>query len=200
MDDSENEAQQRRTMSRNAHSAILNAVDPRCDAVLEVQGQEGNFDLYVSTRVLSLASSVFGKMFSSGYKEGYEQNKGLRHIRVPLPEDDGDALLAICKVIHHRAGDLGSMFSASEILNIAYVSEKYDFTETLRHWSSTWLKESLEQSPREDLNSILRAACMLDSWEEFSHISFDVIRHQTGSFIQHPLSEVVGLPESTNGK
>jgi hypothetical protein len=119
--------------------------------VLEAKGQQGDLDLYVSTMALSLASLAFDKMFASGYKEVHEQNKGVRHIRVPLPDDDGDALLAICKVIHHRAGDLGSMFSASEVLNIAHVSDKYDFTETLRQWSSTWLKESLEQSPQEVL-------------------------------------------------
>lgn len=200
MDENGSRADPGLTTNRNAYAAVLDADDRRCDIILEVSGQEGAMDLYVSSRALSLASPVFDRMLSSRYKEGIQHTTGSERTRIPLPEDDGDALLAICKVTHHRVGDGNKVFTASEMLRLAYVSDKYDFTNTLRHWSSIWLRKSLEQSPKEDLGQLLGAACMLDAWEEFSQISLDVVCEQTGLSPPYDLLQGMGLPESTKGE
>ena len=180
--------------------AVLHPEDPRCDVILEVSAQGGAMDLYVSSKALSLASSVFDKMFSSNYKEGVQHRQDPGRTRVRLPEDDGDALMAICKVTHHRPGDLTRTFTAQELLQIAYVSEKYDFTETVRHWSSLWLGAILRQGTEEDLGLLLCAAYMLDAYEEFSRISFDLLCRQAGLSSQYAALEGLELPNSTKGK
>ena len=129
----------RNTSRKAIKTGVLNSDDPKCDLVLEVTGQEGAIDLCVSSKALSLASSVFDKMLSSRFKEGISQIEGSGRKRIPLPEDDGDALLSICLVVHHRLSELAEALSPRVVLEIASVSEKYDFTDTLRHWSTVWI-------------------------------------------------------------
>ena len=185
--------------SRKARSGVLDADDPKCDLVLEVTGQEGAIDLHVSSKALSLASLVFDKMLSSQFQEGVQQSEGPDRKRISLPEDDGDALLSICLVVHHRLGKLVEVFSPCAVLKIAYVSEKYDFTDTLRHWSTVWLRKSSHDSSVEDLECLLGAASLFDDWEEFSRISFDYVCQQNGSFTHFSFLTEMGIPESTKG-
>ena len=90
------------TTSGKAQVGILDAGDFKCDLILEATGQHGKIDLYVSFRVLSPASTVFDTMLSSDFKEGVLQNDGSDRKRTPLLEDDRDALLYVCLVVHHR--------------------------------------------------------------------------------------------------
>jgi hypothetical protein len=189
-----------KTASRDAPTAVLSVSDPRCDVILEVSGNEGRLDLCVSSEALSLASPVFSTMFSSGFKEGIQQNKEREHLRVPLPEDNGDVMLIICLICHHRGDELRDEYEARKVLDLAYASEKYSFTDALRPWSSIWLNASLGEHPQDDRSRLLGAACMFDNWKEFSRISFDIICHHTGPILQYPSPAAVCLPGSAKGK
>jgi hypothetical protein len=200
MSDTESISVPHLTRSRLAQSAVLKADDPKCDLVLEVTGQDGALDLYVSSQTLSLASSVFDKMLSSKFREGLEHNETSDRKRISLPQDDGQALMIICVVVHHRSGGLEEVFSPDDILKMAYVSDKYNFTDALRHRSTVWLSKSSHESSVEDLESLLTAASLFDAWEEYSRISFDYVCQQTGPFTRSPASMRWSFPKIAKGR
>lgn len=51
--------------------------------------------------ILSYRSTVFKKMLSPNFKEGH-QLAALSRVQIPLPDDDVDLLIIMCKILHLR--------------------------------------------------------------------------------------------------
>ncbi|KAK3669160.1 hypothetical protein LTR78_010959 [Recurvomyces mirabilis] len=86
------------------------------------------------------------------------------------------AMKTICNAIHFRSNMDHVVHGARELVQIGVVSKKYEFTNALRPWSAHWLRQARKTASLPDLQELLEAARMLDAYEEYSRISFDLIQ------------------------
>ena len=68
-------------------------------------------------------------------------------LQLPLPDDDPDAMLWLCKAFHMRQTLAKPPLPVLE--NMAVLCDKYDASLALSAWSGTWLSE-LDGSPHGD--------------------------------------------------
>jgi hypothetical protein len=160
-------------------------IDPDGDVLLEVSGLAEKSRLRVSSSILSLASSVFKKMFQSGFKEGH----GLSSTNprsIPLPEDDGEGVTVVCNILHHRVDDVPLDIATDCLISIATICDKYELARVIAPWSSIWLRRQTETAVGDDLNRLLSAAYVLDIPDAFSSISWKMLYSHTGPFLGFP--------------
>jgi hypothetical protein len=89
-------------------------------------------EFLVSSKALSLGSSVFNAMFNGRFVEGAEPAIGYR--RVFLHDDDPKALMMLFNVAHLRFGLLPRQITLDELFNIAVVADKYDMISAVKHF------------------------------------------------------------------
>lgn len=109
---------------------------PYGDVVLQVGSKKGSArSIRVSSQVLSIASLVFARMFGSGFRESTVSSKTSdKPLLLPLPEEDPDALLLMCHVLHPSGvGDLDVPLQLIE--SLALLVDKYDCELALTVWS-----------------------------------------------------------------
>ena len=85
--------------TQSSASPTFTDVDPH-DDVLLLLGPSKNVSLRVSSKALSLASTVFAALFSPRFSEGQPLSSSTEARNVPLPEDDLEAMTQICYAIH----------------------------------------------------------------------------------------------------
>jgi hypothetical protein len=90
-------------------------------------------------------------------------------------------LKLICHAIHFRSEQLRKMFSSNDLVGTESVSQDYRFAEALLPWSKIWLHDALPEAGVLDLVKLLEVARLLDAWEEYSRISFHIVRLQIRS-------------------
>ena len=78
-------------------------IDPKGDVILELTSPQGKRRLLVSSKVLSLVSSVFDSMFNSSSKDILHNQPARRGFILLLPEDDAEALTTLCKVFEQMS-------------------------------------------------------------------------------------------------
>ena len=70
-------------------------------------------------------------MIQSGFCEGIEYRSMVSPLLLRLPDDNGNALLEICKVVHHHGNwHLGTK-TFDILINIGVLSDKYDMGRAL---------------------------------------------------------------------
>ncbi len=115
---------------------------PYGDVVLQVgSGKSPVKSIKVSSQVLSIASPVFARMFGSGFLEGsVSSSRSDQPLHLPLPEDDPDAVLLMCHVLHPSGvGDLDVPLQLLE--SLALLVDKYDCALALTVWSRLWFQQ-----------------------------------------------------------
>jgi hypothetical protein len=159
------------------------AIDPEGDVMLELSRPAGKTHLQVSSRVLSLTSPVFAKMFRSQFKESLRSNEATatRPLLIPLPEEDEEAFTILCNIIHYQMGGVPRTPSPDCLVNLAVACDKWDFTKAITHSAEFWLQEA-NSSVAKDLNKYLFVAYVLDAPCAFLRISWEIINCQTGPF------------------
>ncbi|KAF2135471.1 uncharacterized protein K452DRAFT_239296 [Aplosporella prunicola CBS 121167] len=154
-------------------------IDPHGDLILQVEDE----CISVSSKVLSLVSPVFEAMMKPNFKEGIElQTVKSTQSTISLHEDDIEALIIFCKVIHHRAHEIPQVPSPSCLEKLAYICDKYQCTGSMRAYGTLWLQRNFQEIPSEDLNRLLLFAYVLDLSKSFSVISAEVLSRQKGPF------------------
>jgi hypothetical protein len=97
-----------------------------------------------SSKVLSIASPVFAAMLGPNFQEGDQlkktREKGATATRptIHLEEDDVNAMYFILSHIHFKTDRIGDISTASEIIDIAVQSDKYDCNVALAPWIRLW--------------------------------------------------------------
>ena len=158
-------------------------VDEDGDVILEANMPKNDKRFRVSSKILSLASPVLRKMFHSGFKEAMELRDVPSQSVIDLPDDDADALLVICNALHHLIAAVPEMLPIETLVKMSMLSDKYDKGASLRGWSSTWVKKSMEStSDLTTLEELLYAAYSLDAAESFFEVSRKMICDQKGPF------------------
>ncbi|KAK1020705.1 hypothetical protein LTS16_026929 [Friedmanniomyces endolithicus] len=72
--------------------------------------------------------------------------------------------------------------AAEDLLPIGAICDKCDFIEALRLWSSSSLRAAIVEADDNGMYTLLEAAYLLDSWEEFGQVSTQIISHHVGAF------------------
>lgn len=139
---------------RRKPSPVPDAVqlDPDGDAVL-VFSNEKKF--LVSSKVMSLTSSMFRAMFGNPhFKEGSQLRNGEIPV-VDLDEDDPAAMEMILRILHHKSPNTSRVCKDQKFrFQLAVCCDKYDFTEALRYWIATWLGQYRYISSRKALDAM----------------------------------------------
>ena len=117
-------------------------MDPDGDVILVVASAHAieSFRIRVSSKVLSLASPVFSKLFSSHFREGLE----LRNSQGPtelLLDDDPEAMILLTGVLHYRRTVLKVQPSLELLCTVAELCDKYLCADAFRTHSDCWLRE-----------------------------------------------------------
>ena len=130
----------------------------------------------VSSKVLSSASKVFKAMFLPHFQEGTELARN-RTCRIPPPDDDPDAMLALVYIIHHRPGGLHRMGSAKDISKIAMLADQYDCIGAAYFWIEAQISRILRDPPsdEEDYPSLLLATYLVDNADLFQLCTQEIV-------------------------
>lgn len=80
-----------------------------------------------SKTVLTILSPVFKAMLAGGFREA-----GATISKIPLPDDDPNALLLLLRIAHLKFKDLPNKLSFRELYRLAVVCDKYDAIGTVR--------------------------------------------------------------------
>jgi hypothetical protein len=89
----------------------------------------GNTKLSVtaSRTVLTILSPVFKAMLAGGFREAEATIS-----KIPLPDDDPDALLLLLQIAHLKFKDLPNTLSFQNLYQLAVVCDKYDAVGPIR--------------------------------------------------------------------
>lgn len=163
---------------------------------------------------MARASAVFKRMLFGEFAEAARVSKESPG-RIPLPDDDPEALKLLCEVIHFSR-NVPQTVDIPELLDFAVIVDKYDAADVVRHSSIVWV--SVHTTNIHDgaihhmgfvfyekacpmLGDLLVIAYCLDLWEEFYMTANYFLAHTPGrnsvNVERHPgygilLEELVG--------
>nr|POF03866.1 hypothetical protein CFP56_21622 [Quercus suber] len=134
------------------------------DVVLCISGLAGlrkPVGLRCSSHILTMTSPVFKTLLADA---------GDREAQLHLPEDDGDALLLLCNLLHLRNDALPSRLPADLLYRVAVLADKYDCSTAAGRATMGWFDGLLRQPgtmTRLDLPRIIQAAYFLNEPTSF---------------------------------
>lgn len=141
----------------------------------------------VDARTLRRVSNVFEAMFKPPWLESTKlaENR-ISPPELVLPEDDFRAMNVICCIIHHRNDLVPSDISASDILQVAIVADKYDMLTALKYATAEWLKKRPKPKTAEAeailfMGHLLAAAFLFHEPEHFLRLSLEMLFNFSGS-------------------
>ncbi|KAL7818375.1 hypothetical protein V8C26DRAFT_397482 [Trichoderma gracile] len=144
-------------------------LDPEGDAVLSINSSGGNKRYLVSSRVLSLASPVFSKLFGPNFKEGQATRRGDCPC-ISLEEDNPEAMGLILRVLHYKYAQVSLPMKPAALATLAVHCDKYGCNEALMPWAAHWCSKLKDVAAPEDLGFMLLAAYMFRS-SSFSEVA-----------------------------
>jgi hypothetical protein len=139
---------------------------------------EGVRNILVASMVLSLASPVFANMFDGRFSEGQNLSPNSPRI-VPLPDDDPESIIIICKICHIQTSNLPVKLTATAFSKLALVCNKYDCVDLVRAWAMIWVAALLDSPSAPGFEKMILATHLLDLPNEFSKVSQSLIRDQS---------------------
>lgn len=114
--------------------------DPNGDVSFLIGDPNNANTLRVSSKVLTLASSVFAALFSPKYSEGIALSNSTEVRQIALPDDDPEALILICHALHHQRITPQNI-SFALLGKAAVVCDKYDLATVLTSWFGLWMQQ-----------------------------------------------------------
>ncbi|EAA28870.3 hypothetical protein NCU05906 [Neurospora crassa OR74A] len=159
-------------------------VSPVGDIILVVgPPEEEQVRLRVSSTILRSASKVFDAMFSPPWVESSRTLSLEAPKDVELPEDDSEAMKAICYAIHHRPDMIPFVdVNGKQILQAARTIDKYDLGTATQLLTDKWLRPQLQGKSVEDLLYMAAAATVVENYEAFSKLTWLVMITHEGSY------------------
>lgn len=190
-------------------------LDPDGDAILKVgenptnqskdrdEGSGCALQIRISTKLLAMSSPVFKVMLDGRFAEGQLPFSKEDPPSVVLPEDDPDAVLNYCKIIHH-AQDAQFPVSFGALCNLAALSDKYACNQALSGWFRAQLSECFTPEGVVLTNSALaKGGLTLSGLIGLSYLFGDarIFYRATSSFLRHvPRNDTQELLAQTPGE
>lgn len=171
-------------MSR-AELAKDKVIAKRGDVLLEPR-HEGKpvGTLLVSSHVLSLASPVFDDMFNGNFSEGQTLSTSSPK-KIPLPDDDPEALILLCKITHLQTSQIAKIVPLGQFTDFAILCDKYQCTEAVAFWSSLQIAEYLSKPLVKGIETLVFVTYVLDMPREFQQVTTHIIRDHGGLLNDH---------------
>lgn len=117
----------------------VHSPSPKHNGTVEDDCETEEVEVLVSSRHLALASRVFRVMFDGNFLEKITPGQsGLK--RVPLPEDDYEALMVILRILHGQNGSVPQELERREFVDIAMLVDKYELVDACRMHGDRWMK------------------------------------------------------------
>jgi hypothetical protein len=104
------------------------------------EGSGYALQIRIPTKLLAMSSPVFKAMLDGRFAKGQLPFSKENPPSVVLPEDDPDAVLNYCKIIHH-AQDAQFPISFGALCNLAVLGGKYACNQALSGWFRAQLSE-----------------------------------------------------------
>ncbi len=109
--------------------------DYEADLTLLVGEEKREFD--VCSKAMARSSAVFKAMLYGSFRESQPIDKTEPWI-VELPDDDADGLSVLLDIVHSRFHLVPETVAPDRLHRILIVSHKYDMTQFIRPWATTW--------------------------------------------------------------
>ncbi|KAE8446546.1 hypothetical protein EG329_011878 [Mollisiaceae sp. DMI_Dod_QoI] len=158
-------------------------LDSNGDIILVIKDRtrDASRKFLASSRVLSLASPVFSRMFSPRFKEGLQlQDEDSPYIS--LEEDDPKAMELILRILHYQSVDISAPVNPKTLAALAIHCDKYDCSRALISWIVQWCNASQDVSAPEDFGFKLLAAYMFRS-PTFSNTIVEAAKQLEPNFV-----------------
>jgi hypothetical protein len=99
--------------------------------------------------------------FSEGTAIGYKRKLAeIESVIISLPDDDGDAMELLCKVLHHQWSGSPTL---EELKPLAVICDKYQCSKALNLWSTSWLQNVLDNNCLLSAPTLVALAYMFDN-------------------------------------
>ncbi|KAI8157128.1 hypothetical protein KHU50_009643 [Colletotrichum sp. SAR 10_65] len=116
--------------------------DSRGDLTLKVGGVSDEklrvYEFVVCSRSLARWSSVFRAMLFTGFAESRPRDKA--PWTVEMPEDSVSPVFLVLSIVHGHFQHIPKSLQQDQLYQLLVVTEKYDMTQTLSPWASTWFQ------------------------------------------------------------
>jgi hypothetical protein len=129
--------------------------------------------MLVSSKHMTLASTVFAAMLSVHFREGSElQSRGKAEIT--LPDDDPDAFTILLDIIHGRTKKVPRRVDdLIPLTDLAVLVDKYQLLEAVDFFSTTWIGWPAAGIPKASADDLFLWLCI--SWVFKSSLRFTEI-------------------------
>ena len=166
-------------------------LDPYGDVIFVLKDVE----LKMSSKALSLASPVFKALLRPTFSEGQALRDG-KTARIEFPDDDTEAMKAICKCAHFQPDDTANV-TDKWLVNLATVTDKYDCLGATRCFGALALASISSKTEQELSNGqLLLPAYVLDDYVSFKTITKRMVFELNGVGQAHATAcSVYGLSE-----
>ncbi|TEY61619.1 hypothetical protein BOTCAL_0166g00240 [Botryotinia calthae] len=143
-------------------------------------------------RVHSLFLKAASKPFLAMFRPEWQEGQSLLHQNGPeeieLPDDDAAALEIILAMIHHKNDEISENITASRVLEIAILSDKYDFLNAMKLASNTLLQHDTKDES--DLMRLVVAAYLFRNARAFKNITKTLVLDYHGPYYDVACDEV----------
>jgi hypothetical protein len=134
----------------------VNIICPEGDILLRGAHKGSNDLLLVSSQVLSKASASFSKLLQTRTLPTSQSFAFTNEVK--LPDDDGDALLTICNILHGRSRQVPDSLPLEGLKEIARSCNRHQLTDVLLPWSPKWLDHAFSVAVEKELYTVFAIA------------------------------------------
>ncbi|KAI9867585.1 MAG: hypothetical protein M1813_008384 [Trichoglossum hirsutum] len=129
-------AQEAEPVPQHSDSTIdRKVIDEDGDILVQI----GSKEMLVSSKILILASPVFKAMLKSNFLEGNTARSTQHPLKLPLPDDDPDALTVLFQILHFSPKRKRLEPDVDLQLELAQLADKYDCVISIHAESEQWL-------------------------------------------------------------
>lgn len=118
-------------------------------------------------------------MLSPHFKEGSTLSAQSK-VSIPLPEDDPDAMVILCKALHMRFDMRAEEISAETLLKIGVVADKYDCSLGLGVLPHYWINQQMSTANDKTRAQLFVASYLLKEPEMFQRLGYELQMKNAG--------------------
>lgn len=145
-------------MSSSATRSV-NIICPEGDLLLRATREGGETLLLVSSQVMTESSAEFVKLLRLHGRPMTQPSTLTSPMNeLWIPEDDGDALLTICNILHGCHQDVPAVIPLEALKNIASSCHRHQLASALSAWSTKWVNGAASRAIGDQLDTVVAVA------------------------------------------
>jgi len=172
------------------------AIDEKGDVLLQIRTK----GFLVSSKVLSLASIYFERMFKSEFREGLAPRSPEHPLSLDASDDDPEGLAVLLHTIHFSKKRVFAGLDIRQQLQVAILCDKYDVTRAMYSDSFRWLQTvGLKDESVNDLWAAIATAYLMKHEAEFAKRASRLVQVLPSGLLDHS-SPPLCLPDELRGE